>query len=432
MTEIRPQWIYSDGRLRGGMALSIDAAGQITSITESASPPQSDFRDIALFPGFVNSHSHAFQWGLRGLVQRAREDGHFFSWREQMFGLVEQLDEQLLFDLSVSAFRAMRSAGYTSVGEFHYLHHLPGGRPYQEPSALAQAVISAAQHVGIRICLLHGAYFRNSGVDDARAPGQARLCDRNVDEYLLRHSHLAGHIGALADSRVSLGAALHSTRTVPAADIRTIAKRWDGPLHIHINEQPREIEESLEEYGLRPLQVIDSAGALQARTTLVHMTHGTDEELLVAAERGAAICFCPTTERDLGDGIGPSYQALAQRIPLCIGSDSHANIDPMVECRLLEGHERLRRGSRNVIPAGDHRTVAGRLLDIGSTGGANSLALETGSLEAGLAADMIEIDLSDPDFAGVALEFVPDVLLFSGTTRAIRATWVAGQRLEVG
>jgi len=414
------------------MALSIDGTGRITSISETGETPQTDFRDIALFPGFVNAHSHAFQWGLRGLVQRAREDGHFFSWREQMFSLVELLDEQSLFDLSFNAFRAMRAAGYTSVGEFHYVHRKADGTPYKDESALAQTVISAARKAGIRICLLHTAYFRNSGIDDTRASGQARLCDPSVDEYLRRHDCLAEHVRGLADNTIEVGAALHSTRTVPAAHLEAIAKRCEGPLHIHINEQPREIEEALQEYGLRPLDVIDKAGALSDRTTLVHMTHVTDEELALTAKRGATICFCPTTERDLGDGIGPSFEALERQIPLCIGSDSQANMDPMVECRLLEGHERLRRGTRNLISAGEYPTVAQRLLDIGSAGGARSLALETGSLDVGMPADMIEIDLSDPDFAGTQPEFVPDVFLFSGTTRAIRASWVAGQRLDLG
>ena len=339
--ELRPRFLWLDHQLAEGYAVRIGSDGRIRHVAPTNQPPQHDLEDAAIFPGFVNAHSHAFQWGLRGWVQRSSGVGGFFSWRDRMYELVEQLDAHQIYRESRLAYKAMRRAGYTSVGEFHYVHHQPDARPYPNDIELAEAVVQAARDENIRLRLLHAAYFRNSGSEPDASPAQLRFCDSSAEAFLARHKRLGKRLEAMGDPRVGLGTALHSTRAVPLAEMATIARATYGPLHVHINEQPREIDDAIQEYELRPFDVLEQAGALGRRTTLVHMTHATVSELERTAAHQAQICFCPTTERDLGDGIGPSRAGLARGIYMSIGSDSHAQIDPLAECRLLEAHERL-------------------------------------------------------------------------------------------
>jgi formimidoylglutamate deiminase len=294
---------------------------------------------------------------------------------------------------------------------------------------MAIAVVGAARAAGLRICLLHSAYLRPSGVDPDVAPGQRCFIDDDPSEFLARHRVLESWVNELGDPAVTLGIALHSTRTVPADQLASLASQTSGPLHIHVNEQRREIDECHTEYGRRPLALIDTAGALSARTTLIHMTHATDDELDKVAASGAGICFCPSTERDLGDGIGPNGGAALRNIPLSIGSDSQTQIDPMAELRMLEGHERLRRERRLVLKPPDGMSTGAYLLDVGTRGGARALGLQTGTIEPGAWADLVAVALHDPDLVGVAAGNLPEVLVFSSSSRAVHSTWVAGRPL---
>jgi formimidoylglutamate deiminase len=430
MIEIRPAWAWLPDGLHSGVSVFIDENGRIASVEKTDAPPHQDLEDVALFPGFVNAHSHAFQWGLRGLVQNEESEGNFFSWRDRMFDLANTLNPEEIYRLSLSAFKAMRASGYTAVGEFHYVHHQPDGTPYNRPTELAEAVIEAARKTGLRICLLHTAYLRPSGVDDRLSPGQSRFIDPSAEVFLARHQMLLDTIERMGDDRVTAGVAPHSIRTVPLEAISLLMKQTKGPFHLHINEQPREISESLKEYGMRPLEVVSRAGALTSRTTLVHMTHAEEQEIQKAAQSGATICFCPTTESDLGDGIGPSKMALEHGINCSIGSDSQVQMNPFEEMRLLEQNERLKLQKRLVLPADINRTLSHRLLDVGTTGGALSLDLSAGAIKPGNWADFMEINLSDLDLLGADPACIPDIVVFSVSPRAVRGTWVGGQRNE--
>jgi formimidoylglutamate deiminase len=443
VTRLEAGWIWHEGRLRRGLALELDEVGRLEGVVEVSGPPPAGRGDLALFPGFVNAHSHAFQWGLRGRVQRpAPLDGggeagaepgagaptDFFSWRDHMFALADTLTPDSLFELSRRAFTTMRAAGYTAVGEFHYVHHAPDGHPCDPPTELAEVVVAAARTVGLRICLLHAAYLRPSGVASRVASGQRRFLDPDVETFLARHRALEGVVERMGDPSVTVGAAPHSVRTVPADALAELARRTSGPLHLHLNEQRRELAEVEAEHGLRPLDVVERAGALLPRTTLVHMTHASEAEVARTASAGAGICFCPTTERDLGDGIGPGLAACQLGVALSIGSDSQVQVDPLEELRLLEGNERLRREARLVLPPHAGSSLAATLLDVGSAGGAAALQLPTGRFARGLWADVVAIDLADPDLAGLDPELVPDALVFGASPRALRASWVGGRR----
>jgi formimidoylglutamate deiminase len=425
---LRPAWAWIEGRLRSAPAIEIGDEGHIVDVALGSGVPDAELENVAILPGFVNAHSHAFQWGLRGQVQRDGQGGSFFSWRDRMFDLVAELDIEDVFQLSRRAYRAMRSAGYTTIGEFHYLHHRPDGSPYQPETALAEAVVEAARSVDVRLCLLHSAYLRPSGVDPRISPGQVRFLDPSAEAFLERHDLLSDLLTEIDDPLISLGVAPHSIRTVSRDDLWQLARETDGPLHIHLNEQAREVDEALAEYGERPLDVVAEAGLLGPRTTLIHMTQSTRDELELTLGSGAGICFCPTTERDLGDGIGPSRDCLELDIPLSIGSDSQVQIEPFAELRLLEAHERLRHQARLLLPSGPGQSRAARLLEIGTSGGARALRVPSGAIRRGAWADLVEVDLTDPDLEGFEPDLLPDLLVFSATPRSIRATWVAGRR----
>jgi formimidoylglutamate deiminase len=318
-------------------------------------------------PGFVNAHSHAFQRALRG----RSEGADFWSWREGMLALAERQTPRSVRATYEETYREMRAAGYTAVGEFHYL-----GLP--EASAAAEAAAAA----GIELVLLLGAYERG---------GLERFRQSSVAEYLRQ-------VEELRASGVPVGLAPHSVRacTPPwLEEIGHYAEREALPLHVHASEQPREVEECLAEHGVRPIELLERAGCLGARTTVVHATHVSDHELDLLAEAGARVCACPSTEANLGDGFVPVARIFERAIGLCIGSDSNVRIDPLEELRELEAIARRVGLRRNVLPAEG-------LLRVGAGGGAGSLGLERW-------AD-IEVDLEHRSLRGV--EDVPEGLIW--------------------
>jgi formimidoylglutamate deiminase len=293
-------------------------------------------------PGFVNAHSHAFQRALRGHEQGP----DFWAWRDRMIEHAERQTAETVRREYEVAYREMRAAGYTAVGEFHYLG-------FDEALAAAEA----AEAAGIAFVLLYTAYGRG-GVD--------RFRQESVDEYL-------SQVDALRERGLTVGVAPHSVRTCPADWLERIgayAEREGCVLHVHADEQPREIDECLEEYGVRPIELLARSGCLGPRTTIVHATHANDAELDLLADAGARICVCPTTEANLGDGFVPVEAICDRGIGLCIGSDSNARVDPLEELRELEGVARRRTLSRDVISTSS-------LLCFGSDEGAAALGLET-------------------------------------------------------
>ncbi|WP_151084160.1 formimidoylglutamate deiminase [Nocardioides cynanchi] len=285
-------------------------------------------------PGLANCHSHAFHRALRGRTQRG--SGTFWTWREQMYDVAGRLDPDSYLALAEVTFREMVAAGITTVGEFHYLHHQPDGTPYDDPNAMGRAVIEAATRAGIRLTLLDTCYL-TAGIGRPPEGVQRRFSDGDVDGWGERLDSLTG------DERTRIAGAYHSVRAVPRDQMRT---RTASPLHIHLSEQVAENDECLAAYGLTPTQVFAEAGHLTDHNTLVHATHLTDDDVRLIGRSGAYVDFCPTTERDLGDGIGPGRALQDAGARLTLGSDSHAVIDPFEEMRALELDERLASRSR--------------------------------------------------------------------------------------
>jgi formimidoylglutamate deiminase len=309
-------------------------------------------------PGFVDAHCHAFQRALRG----RSGGGDFWAWRDLMLAEAERQTPELVRREYVDVYRELRAAGYTAVGEFHYLG-------FDE----ALAAVEAAEEAEIRIVLLLAAYGRG---------GLPRFRQESVAEYLRQVEDLRGR-------GVAVGLAPHSVRACPGDWLEEIGRYSAAerlPLHVHADEQPREIEECLAEHGVRPIELLDRTGCLSERTTVVHATHANGDELDLLARAGARICACPTTEANLGDGFLPVERVCTRGIGICIGSDSNVRIDPLEELRELEGIARRQAGRRGVLSIDT-------LLCCGADEGAGALGLD--------AWDDVEVDLVHPSLRGV-------------------------------
>ncbi len=341
-------------------------------------------------PGLANCHSHAFHRALRGRTQRG--DGTFWTWREQMYAVAARLDPESYRELAVAVFGEMALAGITTVGEFHYLHHGPDGTPYDDPNAMGTALLDAAREVGVRISLLDTCYLA-AGIGRAPEGVQRRYSDGSGQEWQERADQQTAEEGG----DVVVGAAIHSVRAVPLQDMRLVAEwadMFEVPLHVHLSEQVAENAECLEVYGRTPTEVLGEAGALSDRTSAVHATHLTDHDVDLLGSARAAACFCPTTERDLGDGVGPAPALRAAGSRLTLGSDSHAVVDLFEEMRAVELDERL------VTQRRGHWRAADLLRAATSDGHASVGFGDAGRLEPGARADLVTLDLTTPRTAG--------------------------------
>ena len=378
---------------KSGLGVTIED-GRISKVEPATEGERLPGRAIA--PGFVNDHSHAFQRGLRGSVER-RDPSHphddFWTWRERMYALADGLAPDTVREASRRCYEEMLSAGYTSVTEFHYVHHKPDGTSYEDPNVLAKAVVMAAADAGIRLLLLPVAYARD---------GISRFRDVSVGAFLRRVEDLK----EWAEKRplVEVGVAAHSVRAVPRGwleEIGDYARREDLPVHIHADEQQREIEECQKEHGMRPVELLAEIGFLTPNTTIIHATHANARELDLLAENGASVCACPTTEGNLGDGFLPAEGILDRDIRLSVGSDSHVRVDPFEELREIETNARRLSGRRNVLLMENETSPTPYLLRAG---------WGRVGLKAGDPADYIEVDLSHPALADVEAENVPSAL----------------------
>jgi len=405
-------------------------------------PVDVDLGQVAVTAGLINAHSHAFQRAIRGRTEyldAARREEDFWSWRQLMYGTALTLAPEDIEAVSAMAFLEMALTGITTVGEFHYIHHQPDGRPYADPNTLAHHVIEAARKVGLRIALLRVAYNRGGYQRDAGSD-QRRFIEPDVQTYLRRVDALDAHWGH--DPKVTIGMAPHSIRAVPGPWLEAIAAHAHASgyvIHIHACEQRRELEESRAEYGAEPVRVLADRGMLSAKTTLVHATHLDREALSLMREIRPTVCACPTTERNLGDGFLPAQELAAGGVPIALGSDSQANIDLWAEMRLVEYHERLRAERRNVLAAhhgvwaptpknGQLRT-ADVLWPMGTQHGARSLGLDSGRVAVGAPADFVTLDLNAPCLAGLSAETLKSDLVFSTAHGAVKDTFVAGDRI---
>jgi len=317
--------------VRSGVLVS--ASGTVTDVSFVEDPPAGAIRLGGLvLPGFADAHSHAFHRALRGRTHA--DGGTFWTWRTAMYRLAARLDPDRYLRLARGVYAEMAAAGVTCVGEFHYVHHPAGGGRYADPSAMGDALRQAAADAGIRITLLDVCYLAG-GIGTPLAPEQQRFSDGSADAWAARIS------AQRSTAHARVGAAIHSVRAVPRDDLpRVVEAAGDRPLHVHLSEQPAENQACQDAYGVSPAELLHEAGALTPRTTAVHATHLStkDIQLLGGARTGA--CFCPTTEADLADGIGPSTALHKAGARLTLGSDGHTVIDMFAEARALEMHER--------------------------------------------------------------------------------------------
>ncbi|NLU80096.1 formimidoylglutamate deiminase [Micromonospora sp. HNM0581] len=366
-------------------------------------------------PGLANAHSHAFHRALRGRTHVGR--GDFWSWRDQMYAVAARLDPDSYLALARAVYAEMTLAGITCVGEFHYLHHGPGGRPYADPNAMGAALVEAAAQAGIRLTLLDACYLTASVDGQPLAGPQQRFGDGDALRWAQRLDAFnpdGGH--------ARVGAAIHSVRAVPAGQLATVAE-WArnraAPLHVHLSEQPAENDACRAVHGRTPTRLLADHGVLGRATTAVHATHPTSGDLGLLGGSRTGVCLCPTTERDLADGIGPARRLADAGIPLSLGSDSHAVIDLFEEARAVELDERLRTRRRG------HFTPV-ELLTAASSAGHTALGwTDAGRIAVGDRADLVTVRLDSVRTAGVA----PAGVWFAAGTVDVTQVVVDGQVL---
>lgn len=388
-------------------AVRVEVAEGVFTSVEVGTAPSGENRLAGLtIPGLANCHSHAFHRALRGRTQRER--GTFWTWREQMYELAGRLTPETYADLALATYREMVAAGISVVGEFHYLHHQSDGTPYDDPNLIGELLVDAGTRAGLRVVLLDTCYLA-AGIGLPAEGVQRRFSDGTVQAWAERVEGLPG------------GSAIHSVRAVPREAMPVIARRG-GPLHVHVSEQVSENEQCLAAYGLTPAQLLGDAGALSRRTSLVHATHLTADDIALIGAARAVSCFCPTTERDLGDGIGPSRQLVGAGSPLTLGSDSHAVIDLFEEMRAVELDERLATQQRGHWPAGE-------LLVAATQNGHTSLDSPGGRIEVGAPADLVTIDLGSPRTAGTGGD--EHTAVFAATSADVVSVITAGVRRDI-
>ena len=391
--------------------------GRFTSVTPDSDPPRAIPVRGLVVPGLANTHSHAFHRALRGRTQRGR--GTFWTWREEMYAVAARLDPDTYLALARATYREMAAAGITCVGEFHYLHHQPDGKPYGDPNEMGLALVDAARQAGIRITLLDTLYL-SSGFGAPPEGAQVRYSDGSAEAWASRVDALVPGRGPSSTSGSRVGAAVHSVRAVPAADLG-VAASWVGerPLHVHLSEQVAENEACLEVYGVTPARLLADHGLLRPSTSLVHATHLSDDDITLIGGAAAHASFCPTTERDLGDGIGPSRDLHDAGARLTLGSDSHAVIDLFEEMRAVELDERLATRERG-------HWSAGELLQAGTTTGHVSLGWDdAGAIAVGQRADLVVLDPASPRTAGTGRD--ENTVVFAAAAEDVRRVMADGR-----
>ena len=406
------------GRAESGVLVEVED-GVVAAVTVgTATPPPGARRLEGLtLPGLANAHSHAFQRALRGRTHRA--SGSFWTWREQMYRVAERIDPDTYFALARATFAEMALAGVTTVGEFHYLHHAAGGARYGDPNEMGRVLLAAAAEAGVRITLLDCCYL-HGGIGTSPDDTQRRFADASAEAWAERVSDLA------ENESVRIGAAIHSMRAVDpeaAATVASWARERERPLHAHVSEQPAENEACVEAYARTPTRLLEDAGALAANFTAVHATHLADGDVSLLGGAEACCCVCPTTERDLADGIGRMRWLIEAGASLSLGSDSHALIDMFEEARAVELDERLASGHRV------HHSAAA-LLQAASAGGHACLGWpDAGRIETGARADLVTVSLDGVRLAGWEPEFALDAVVFAAGAADVRSVVVDGEEI---
>jgi len=463
-----PDLIYTGGRFESGRALVCNASGTIAElprVEELRHEKRIRLSNRAMLPGMVNAHSHAFQRVLRGRTEyRTTDRNSFWTWREMMYSAVMRLTPEDIYDASRMAFLEMALSGITAVGEFHYLHHAPDGKPYDDSNLLAEEVIRAAGDVGLRIALLRVAYVR-SGFQTQPNPKQARFIEADADDYLHQVEQLRTELergssptvkeGSEGYARLRranpsknssmpeacaptawVGVAPHSVRAVPLEYMRLVigyANELNLKVHMHVAEQPAEVSACVEEYGRTPVALLETEGLLSERFTAVHAIHVTPKAIPAFAKTGAMVCACPTTERNLGDGVVPADEYLKRGVPISLGTDSHVQIDLLEDARELEYHLRLQKMERAVLSSQSQvsslksQEIAAFLFDCATVNGARSIGSPNGTLEVAEPADFFTVDLNDPSIAGASPDDLLSSIVFSASRAAVREVVVGGK-----
>ncbi len=425
------QWAWlPPGRVAADVLLTA-SDGRLTAVEPGvARPPGAHARPGLTLPGLANAHSHAFHRALRGRTHTGR--GSFWAWREAMYALAGRLDPDTYGALARAVFAEMALAGFTSVGEFHYLHHGADGRRYDDANAVGHALVAAAREAGVRLCLLDACYL-TGGIGAPLEGVQRRFGDGDAERWSARVDDLAAAYRDAGD--VVVGAAAHSVRAVPPGQLPTVAawaRAAGAPLHAHLSEQPAENAACQQAYGASPTTVLAEAGVWQERATAVHAIHLDAVDVAVLGAAGANACLCPTTERDLADGVAPAAALRRAGARLTLGTDSHAHIDGFEEARAAELDLRLVTGERGSLDRGD-------LLTALTADGQASLGFDdAGALAVGARADLVTVRLDSVRTAGVApgpgepADLAADGALFAASAADVTDVTVDGRAVVTG
>jgi formimidoylglutamate deiminase len=428
-------FVYRGGAFEPGLAMFGDPSGRITRFSRASADLDRAQRltNRAILPGLVNVHSHAFQRVIRGRTEHrtAAERDTFWTWRESMYHAANKISPEDMYHAARMAFLEMTLSGITTVGEFHYVHHGSGGEPYADRNLLALQVLRAAEEVGPRIALLRTAYAR-AGWQKPADPGQARFITACPQDFIADTEALRGAVARTSRAgRAWIGVAPHSIRAIPLAYLRVVAhfaRANSLPLHMHVAEQPAEVEACVAEYGLPPVALLHEEGILDSRFTAIHAVHINPDEVDYLAKARARVCACPTTERNLGDGISPADRLLGAGVGICLGSDSNVQIDLLEDARGLEYHLRLNQLERVILaPDSSQDGLGKRLFDCATETGAQSLAAPGGKLEIGRPADFFTVDLRDPSIAGASASSLLNHIVFSLERTGIQDVAIGGE-----
>ena len=417
------------GEVRTGVL--IEASGNFfravtPDVPPEAVPPGTERRPGLTLPGLANAHSHAFHRALRGITEAG--EGTFWTWRERMYQVAGRLSPDSYLALARAVYAEMALAGVTCVGEFHYLHHGPGGSPYPDPNEMGRSLIQAAAGAGLRITLLDTCYLTGGlapdGTPEPLSPVQQRFSDGDAARWADRLAALGPDERGMLAPHARAGVAIHSVRAVPPAQMHPVidwSHRLGAPLHAHLSEQPAENEACLAAYGATPAQVLEDAGALGPRSTMVHATHLTRHDIELLGGSRTCVCLCPSTEAFLADGIGPAGALAAAGSPLTVGSDSHAVIDLLDEARRVELDERLasgRRGRFGAVALAEAATVAGHTC-LGWP--------QAGEIVPGALADLVTVRLDSPRLAGAAAATILESVIFAGSAADVTDVVTSGR-----
>jgi formimidoylglutamate deiminase len=404
------------------------ANGMIASVASDAARDGAEHTPGIAVPGVPNLHSHAFQRAMAGLAERrGPQADSFWTWREVMYRFLAQLSPDDVEAIAAFADMEMLEAGFTTVGEFHYLHHDVDGRPYADIGEMAARIAAASRDTGIGLTLLPSFYAYSGFGGAPPTDGQRRFI--NDPDRFLRLLERTRAIGAqLPGARV--GIAPHSLRAVTPETLRTVCAACpDGPIHIHAAEQVKEVEESIAWLGARPVEWLIDNAAIDARWCLIHATHTTEGEVRAFAASGATAGLCPLTEASLGDGIFPGADYLAAGGAFGIGSDSNIQIDAAAELRQLEYAQRLAHRSRNVMTTHESESTGRRLLTSAWHGGARALQQPIGAIAEGRRADIVVLDANHPDLAARRGDQWLDAWIFAAGRDAMRSVVAGGQKV---